>query len=80
MLSLAAIFFCLIVFGIYGIVLESRSRAGVPTMPELPDLNPVIHGKLRLALLSLLTGVERPSLPGCVQKPARRTAIWARNC
>ena len=27
-------------------------------MPELPDLNPVIHGKLRLALLSLLAGVE----------------------
>jgi DNA-binding PadR family transcriptional regulator len=27
-------------------------------MPDLPDLNPVIHGKLRLALLSLLTGVE----------------------
>jgi DNA-binding PadR family transcriptional regulator len=27
-------------------------------MPELPELNPVIHGKLRLALLSLLTGVE----------------------
>jgi len=27
-------------------------------MPELPDLNPVIHGKLRLALLSLLVGVE----------------------
>lgn len=27
-------------------------------MPELPDLNPVIHGKLRLALLSLLSGVE----------------------
>ena len=26
--------------------------------PELPDLNPVIHGKLRLALLSLLTTVE----------------------
>ena len=25
---------------------------------ELPDLNPVIHGKLRLALLSLLSGVE----------------------
>ena len=29
-----------------------------PSMPELPDLNPVIHGKLRLALLSLLSGVE----------------------
>ena len=28
-------------------------------MPELPDLNPVIHGKLRLALLSLLAGVEQ---------------------
>jgi DNA-binding HxlR family transcriptional regulator len=27
-------------------------------MPELPDLNPVIHGKLRLALLSLLATVE----------------------
>jgi DNA-binding PadR family transcriptional regulator len=27
-------------------------------MPELPELNPVIHGKLRLALLSLLIGVE----------------------
>ena len=27
-------------------------------MPELPELNPVIHGKLRLELLSLLAGVE----------------------
>jgi DNA-binding PadR family transcriptional regulator len=27
-------------------------------MNELPELNPVIHGKLRLALLSLLSGVE----------------------
>src|ERR1035437_9762032 len=27
-------------------------------MPELPELNPVIHGKLRLALLSLLSAVE----------------------
>lgn len=27
-------------------------------MPELPELNPVIHGKLRLALLSLLSTVE----------------------
>jgi DNA-binding PadR family transcriptional regulator len=27
-------------------------------MPDLPELNPVIHGKLRLALLSLLIGVE----------------------
>ena len=26
--------------------------------PELPELNPVIHGKLRLALLSLLVSVE----------------------
>lgn len=28
------------------------------SMPELPELNPVVHGKLRLALLSLLAGVE----------------------
>lgn len=27
-------------------------------MPELPELNPVVHGKLRLALLSLLSSVE----------------------
>ena len=27
-------------------------------MPELPELNPVIHGKLRLAVLSLLIGVQ----------------------
>jgi len=27
-------------------------------MPDLPELNPVVHGKLRLALLSLLVGVE----------------------
>ncbi len=26
--------------------------------PGLPELNPVVHGKLRLALLSLLAGVE----------------------
>jgi DNA-binding PadR family transcriptional regulator len=28
------------------------------TVTELPELNPVIHGKLRLALLSLLSTVE----------------------
>ena len=27
-------------------------------MPDLPELNPVVHGRLRLALLSLLVGVE----------------------
>jgi DNA-binding MarR family transcriptional regulator len=27
-------------------------------MPELPELNPVIHGKLRLAVLSLLSTVD----------------------
>lgn len=26
--------------------------------PALPELNPVVHGKLRLALLSLLAGVN----------------------
>ncbi len=30
----------------------------LPKGPELPELNPVIHGKLRLALLSLLSGVD----------------------
>lgn len=27
-------------------------------MPDLPELNPVVHGRLRLALLALLSGVE----------------------
>lgn len=27
-------------------------------MPDLPELDPVIHGKLRLAILSLLAGVD----------------------
>ncbi|HZQ17302.1 MAG TPA: transcriptional regulator [Terriglobales bacterium] len=27
-------------------------------MPEVPELNPVVHGRLRLALLSLLSSVE----------------------
>jgi DNA-binding MarR family transcriptional regulator len=27
-------------------------------MPELPELDPVIHGKLRLAVLSLLVGTQ----------------------
>jgi DNA-binding PadR family transcriptional regulator len=27
-------------------------------MPDLPEINPVVHGRLRLALLSLLSGVE----------------------
>ena len=28
-------------------------------MPDLPELDPVIHGKLRLAVLSLLISVEQ---------------------
>lgn len=27
-------------------------------MPDLPELNPVVHGRIRLALLSLLSGVD----------------------
>lgn len=27
-------------------------------MPDLPELNPVVHGRLRLAVLSLLSGVD----------------------
>jgi DNA-binding transcriptional ArsR family regulator len=28
-------------------------------MHELPDLDPVVHGKMRLAILSLLSGVDQ---------------------
>jgi DNA-binding HxlR family transcriptional regulator len=37
-------------------------------MPELPELNPVIHGKLRLALLSLLSGIEEAEFTWLRQK------------
>jgi DNA-binding HxlR family transcriptional regulator len=37
-------------------------------MPELPELNPVVHGKLRLALLSLLAGVEEAEFTWLRQK------------
>ncbi len=41
---------------------SSARRAGKRAlgrfMPELPELNPVVHGKLRLALLALLAGVD----------------------
>jgi DNA-binding HxlR family transcriptional regulator len=34
------------------------ATGAVQSMPDLPELNPVVHGRLRLALLSLLAGVE----------------------
>ena len=34
------------------------SEAAPETARDLPELNPIIHGKLRLALLSLLSTVE----------------------
>ena len=37
-------------------------------MPDLPELNPVIHGKLRLAVLSLLVGVEEADFTWLRQK------------
>jgi DNA-binding HxlR family transcriptional regulator len=27
-------------------------------MPDLPELDPIVHGRLRLAVLSLLSGIE----------------------
>lgn len=32
---------------------------GATPVPDLPELDPIIHAKLRLAVLSLLAGVER---------------------
>ena len=37
-------------------------------MPELPDLDPVVHGKLRLAVLSLLISVEEADFTWLRQK------------
>ena len=35
-----------------------NANGAVQSMPDLPELNPVVHGRLRLALLSLLSAVE----------------------
>jgi DNA-binding HxlR family transcriptional regulator len=37
-------------------------------MPELPELDPVVHGKLRLAVLSLLISVEAADFTWLRQK------------
>lgn len=37
-------------------------------MPELPELDPIIHGKLRLALLSLLSSVDEAEFSWLRQK------------
>jgi DNA-binding MarR family transcriptional regulator len=37
-------------------------------MAELPELDPVVHGKLRLAVLSLLIGVEEADFTWLRQK------------
>ncbi len=39
-------------------VIETVLQAARCSMADLPELDPVIHGKLRLAILSLLSGVE----------------------
>ena len=51
-------FFARLCSGFTDVLRTRGGEAGERHMPELPDLNPVIHGKLRLALLSLLSGVE----------------------
>jgi DNA-binding PadR family transcriptional regulator len=38
--------------------MRSSANNALQSMPDLPELNPVVHGRLRLALLSLLSGVE----------------------
>ena len=63
---LAATLVCNIGFGIYLMIRESRDKArrgrarcSMPELPnQLPDLDPVVHGKMRLAVLSLLSGVD----------------------
>lgn len=37
-------------------------------MPDLPELDPVVHGRLRLALLSLLSCVEEAEFTGLRSK------------
>jgi DNA-binding HxlR family transcriptional regulator len=41
-----------------GIQVQPMPEPVTESSTELPDLNPIIHGKLRLALLSLLSSVE----------------------
>ena len=37
-------------------------------MPDLPELDPVVHGKLRLAVMSLLATVEEADFPWLREK------------
>lgn len=37
-------------------------------MPDLPELDPIVHGKLRLALLSLLSSVDEAEFSWLRQK------------
>lgn len=37
-------------------------------MPDLPELDPVVHGKLRLAVLSLLVAIEEADFTWLRQK------------
>lgn len=39
-------------------------------MPELPELNPVVHSRLRLALLALLSGVDEAEFTWLREKTA----------
>jgi len=49
-------------------------------MPELPELNPVIHGKPRLALLSLLASVEEAEFTWLREDRLDRRQTLARSC
>jgi DNA-binding transcriptional ArsR family regulator len=37
---------------------RSSAEGVVRSMPDLPELDPIVHGRLRLAILSLLSGVD----------------------
>jgi DNA-binding HxlR family transcriptional regulator len=39
-------------------MVDAPANGAIQSMPDLPELNPVVHGRLRLALLLLLSGVE----------------------
>ena len=64
-------FFGMICFGLYAMWLERQRRGGgrcERTCLRLPELDPVVHGKLRLAVLSLLIGVEEADFTWLRQK------------
>jgi len=59
-----------------GVRVRQRSMAEL----RIPELDPVVHGKLRLAALSLLLTVEEADFTWLREKTGSTDGTWGRRC